>query len=463
VRLEPEAVDFADADDAYELGARYGLALDEWQLIVLRSWLARRRDGKWAANRAGLAVPRQNGKNAAVEVRELFGIVMLGEKWLHSAHEVKTARKAFLRLASFFENERQYPELADLVADIRKTNGQEAVVLTNGGSVEFIARSKSSGRGFTVDGILLDEAQELTDEALAALLPTKSASPLGNPQTIYTGTPPGPKVSGEVFTRMRVQGVKGADRRLSWLEWGAPRDADLDDREAWARANPALGIRLSVDEILDERAQMSAEDFGRERLGWWDDVDASGRAIDMSAWGALEDATSKRVGGFVLAIDIDPDRTEASIVMYGVRADGVGHSELIERSQGTAWVIPRLIELRDKHKPLAIVIGGNSPAAALGPDLVRAGVEPLFATQTDYARACGAYRDAVTDGSLRHIGQVELTASMGAVKARNSGDAFVWDRRGGKSITAAVAATLARWGWISTLPEREYNPLNNIF
>ena len=111
-------------------------------------------------------------------MRELFGIVQLGEKFLHTAHEVKTARKAFLRLASFFENTRKWPELADLVKDIRRTNGQEAIVLTNGGSVEFVARSKGSGRGFTVDVLVCDEAQELSDDALEALMPTTSAAPL---------------------------------------------------------------------------------------------------------------------------------------------------------------------------------------------------------------------------------------------------------------------------------------------
>ena len=138
VRLQPVAVSSADADDAIMLGASYGLKPDEWQELVLRGWLGRRRDGKWASSRCGLSCPRQNGKNAVVEIRELFGIITLGEKWLHTAHEVKTARKAFLRLVSFFENERKYPELAELVESIRKANGQEAIFLKNGGSVEFV-------------------------------------------------------------------------------------------------------------------------------------------------------------------------------------------------------------------------------------------------------------------------------------------------------------------------------------
>jgi hypothetical protein len=194
-------------------------------------------------------------------------MIVLGEKILHTAHEVKTARKAFLRLCSFFENPRKYPELADLVRDIRKTNGQEAIILTNGGSVEFVARSKGSGRGFTVDVLVLDEAQELSDEAQEALLPTTSSAPLGNPQWIYTGTPPGPKAVGEVFTRLRADGVAGKDKRLSWHEWSLVGVVDLDDRANVAATNPAIGRRLNWDTPMAERAAMSDEGFARERLG----------------------------------------------------------------------------------------------------------------------------------------------------------------------------------------------------
>jgi hypothetical protein len=65
-------------------------------------------------------VPRQNGKNALIEVRELFGMVGRGEKFLHTAHEVKTARKAFKRLQHFFGTKpddpgAKFPELNALV------------------------------------------------------------------------------------------------------------------------------------------------------------------------------------------------------------------------------------------------------------------------------------------------------------------------------------------------------------
>jgi phage terminase large subunit-like protein len=223
---------------------------------------------------------------------------------------VKTARKAFLRLKSFFENERKYPELAALAVEIRKTNGQEAIVLENGGSVEFVARSKSSGRGFTVDVLVCDEAQELSDESLEALKPTISAAPTQNPQTIFTGTPPGPTTNGEVFTRTRTSSIGGATRH-AWHEWSLAGQFDLDDRANWYATNPALGGRLNIEVLEDERATFSDEGFARERLGVW--ADASGEAvIPARAWAALADLSptpEPHIGKLVLAVDSDPPRS----------------------------------------------------------------------------------------------------------------------------------------------------------
>lgn len=195
------------------MAGAYGLMPDPWQQTVLDDWLAYDDDGTYAHDTCGLAVPRQNGKNGVLEVRELYGAAVEGEKILHTAHEVKTARKAFLRLCSFFENESEYPEMAEIVKAIRKTNGQEAIELTNGGSIEFSARSKGAARGFTVDVVVCDEAQELTDDQLEALMPTSSAGPLQNSQLILLGTPPGPTTNGDVFPRTRRNALSERARR----------------------------------------------------------------------------------------------------------------------------------------------------------------------------------------------------------------------------------------------------------
>ena len=116
IRVLPKRDDweelYSDGDDACALSSAYGLCPDKWQRLVITDWLKRDSRDQFAAVSCGLALPRQNGKNAVIEMRELYGLVACGEKILHTAHRVDTARKAFLRLASFFEND-AYPELFD--------------------------------------------------------------------------------------------------------------------------------------------------------------------------------------------------------------------------------------------------------------------------------------------------------------------------------------------------------------
>jgi phage terminase large subunit-like protein len=324
VHVAPKGRFRGDGEDAAFLSTAYGLSPDLWQAQVLEDWLARAgKGGKFASLTCGLSVPRQNGKNAILEMRELFGMIQLGEKFLHTAHEVKTARKAFIRLASFFENPRKWPELTELVKDIRRTNGQEAIVLTNGGQVEFVARSKGSGRGFTVDVLVCDEAQELSDDALEALMPTTSAAPLGNPQWIFTGTPPGPTANGEVFTRTRDDALSGKSSRLAWHEWSCTSSVDLDDPLSASSANPALGGRLQWDVIQGERSRFSDEGFARERLGMWDSA-GSQRVISADSWSVVAAANLADAGTEVaIAFDVSPDRSTATIASAAWTTDGI--------------------------------------------------------------------------------------------------------------------------------------------
>ncbi len=440
-----------DGLDAVELAAGYGLVADDWQADIVECWSARKRDGRLAAGRCGLSVPRQNGKNAVLEIVELHRIVMLGRKVLHTAHEVKTARKAFLRLLSFFENPRQYPELAALVPDggIRKTNGQEAVLLTNGGSVEFVARSRGSGRGFTVDDLVLDEAQELTDEQLDALMPTISAAPSGDPQIILTGTPPGPNSPGEVFTRTRDAGVGGKDRRLAWHEWSVVGRVDVADRALAAATNPALGRRLSASVVEDELAQMSPDGFARERLGRWASADLLA-AIPPAEWAGCVTSEPPRSGQTAFAVDMSPDRSILSISACRVGADGVPHIEVVRNEStatGTAWASAWLAER--KGKALAVLVDSQSPAMALVPDLSAARVPVTVSGAGDMVKACGLFLDRVKAGEVTHFDQPVLNAAVAGVRKRDIGSAggFGWDRRAPDvDLTPLVSCTLALYG-----------------
>lgn len=457
VELVPPAAAAAgavDAGDAVDLAAGYGLRADEWQAYVLGGWLGRRNGGRWASTRCGLAVPRQNGKNGVIEIRELFGMVLLGERILHTAHEVKTARKAFKRLQHFFGSRPNdpaalYPQLNSLVAEVRNTNGQEALVLRSGASVEFIARSKGSGRGFTVDLLVCDEAQQLSDESLSALLFTISAAPLGNPQQIYAGTPPSESMNGEVWTRIRRAALAGEDARLCWHEWSNPDDVDPDDMDAAALANPSLGAgresELSVESIEDERTVLDVRDFLRERYGVWSAQTGVGGAVDMGAWRALEDAGSGAVELAAFGLAVSLNREWSAVGAAGLRDDGAAHVELVERRRGVEWVVRRCVELDEAHEGATFVVDGVGPAARLVEPLLAAGLTVVVASSRDVGAGCAWMVDAITEGVVWHGPQPELDEAVAGAKRRNIGDGmFAFGRRAsGVDICAWEAVTLA--------------------
>lgn len=448
VRVTPKSAR-NDVQDACFLAASYGLEPDMWQRLVLKSWLGYGPNNKFSATRCALSVPRQNGKNACLEIRELFGIVALGERILHTAHEVKTARKAFLRLCSFFENSRKFPELAALVVAIRKTNGQEAIILTNGGSIEFVARSKGSARGFSVDLLVLDEAQDLGEEAFAALKPTISASK--NPQTIMTGTPPGPTSNGEIFAKARKDALEGKGKRQSYLEWSPEDDADVDAVETWAATNPALNTRLALETVEDERADTPSDEiFARERLGRWSGKVGKPPVIDALAWNVLADSEIEPLPGGVLAWDVAPMGLGCAISYAWFDEDGMPCVKLLAADADRA---DELLIVRDQLKTLwspkieaydvlnAAWGGGNY--AALTPGQKR----KIWQTgPKEMVQACAGLLQGIASQEFRHPGQDRLDQSANSATKRDVGTEGGWafNRRSMESeLPPIVSATLA--------------------
>lgn len=451
--IEPERA-YSDGEDAGVLAASYGMKPDPWQQIILDAWLGRDESDKFTASRCGVLVPRQNGKNAIIEIRELYGTAILGEKILHTAHEVKTARKAFLRLASFFENEREYPELAGLVVAIRRTNGQEAILLSNGGSVEFSARSRGASRGFTVDVVVCDEAQELTDEQLEALMPTMAAAPLGNPQLILTGTPPNHNAVGEVFGRMRHGAHEGGDGKLAWHEWSVEEVGDITDRQRWADCNPALGIRLNISIIEDEIAQMSVDGFARERLSMWFENEAVKKAISKPKWDALAVKEPETEGKTAYGVKFSPDGAVAALSVAVLGEGGSVHLELIEHKsmgEGVGWLVDFFLP-RWKMAS-TIVIDGLHWSGSLVEKLRANGIRNkhviTLPSTKDVVNASSMMLNAIEQQTITHFDQPTLNQSaLDAVKrevGRGGGWAF-----GGDDSTPIESVTLAHFGVLTS-------------
>ena len=444
-----------DGERAVALAALAGLHLDSWEQFVLSNAL-RRRGGKWAAFEVALIVSRQNGKGSILEALELAALFLFDDVRLilHSAHEFKTAAEAFLRIRGLIEDS---PVFASRVERVRTGAGTEAIELKDGKRLRFLARTSGSGRGFSADLVILDEAYDLADDAMGALLPTLSARP--NPQVWYTST--AGKPSSVQLGRVRGRGVAGGDPSLAFFEWSVDPDCyDAGDPADWARANPGLGIRISPAYIEQERAALGADEFARERLGiglYPVDLAEAWQVIGEDAWNGLCDVRSRPLDPVALAVDVTPASTHAAVGVAGRRDDGLMHVEVIDHREGTAWAAPRLIELAGRWDPCAVVLDPAGPAGALAAALENAGVEVIRVTARDAAAACGQFYEAAVDSkTLRHLGQDALRASLAGAQSRPLGDAWAWARRASSvDLSPLYAVTLAAWGHLTRAPEGE--------
>ena len=399
IKVEPQRKS-TDGTDAVLLMTEYGYELDDWQKNVIDCWLGKDENDKYNVTSAGLSLPRQNGKNVCLEAREFFGLVINGEKILHTAHQVKTSKKSFRRLAAMFTDKR-HPEITDIVKNIRYTNGEECIELDNGGSIEFSARSRQAARGFDgISVVVYDEAQELTDDQVEAIMATLSASATGTRQILYTGTPPYPSCPGEVFRRRRTVCLTDPGKHDSWHEWSVAGDSiediKTDDTTLWYMTNPALGIRLSEDFTAEEFRSMSKDGFARERLGWWSPILAEkiDYAIPKDVWNDCKSSAEKPEGKLAFGVKFSPDGTE--VCLAGAVIDSLGNAriELIDRrstSQGTRWLAEWLNARYAKAS--CVVIDGRN------------GVDVLIDRITDVWRMKGCIikpttKDIITAASL---------------------------------------------------------------
>lgn len=262
--------------DAIERYEQTGREAQEWQQLLMSDIMARNEEDLWVHTKYGYSIPRRNGKNEVVAIRELWGL-QNGETILHTAHRTTTSHAAWERLLKLLD-------LAKIPYKSLRATGRENIVLEAGGRIEFRTRSSKGGLGEGFDLLVIDEAQEYTDDQESALKYVVSDSQ--NPQTLFCGTPPTMFSSGTVFTKLRGTILSGSARNSGWAEWSVPDQSDPHDRELWYETNPSLGTILTERKILDEIGD-DVIDFNIQRLGLWLRYNQKS-AVSAAEWNELK-------------------------------------------------------------------------------------------------------------------------------------------------------------------------------
>lgn len=397
-----------DAIDSYN---KSGRTAQEWQELLLSDILAVNDDGLWTHTKFGYSIPRRNGKNEIAAIRELYGLEH-GEKILHTAHRTTTSSSAAKRLANIL-NGKGYKEIPRPKAGEKykksytfsKQFGLERITILDkgGGTCDFRTRSSKGGLGEGFDLLVIDEAQEYTDDQESALKYVVTDSK--NPQTIFCGTPPTPVSSGTVFTKLRQSSLAGRTLNGGWAEWSVEKMSDVTDREIWYETNPSLGTIFTERSVMDEVGNDDV-DFNIQRLGLWIKYNQKS-AIGKNEWALLKvGVLPKLTGPLFVGVKYGVDGKHVAMSIAVKTKDGQIFVETIDCrdvKSGNQWIIQFLKTAKVKK----VVIDGANGQQLLADDMKEAGIKmkPMLPTVKEIIMANSAFEQGIFQANIAHMGQ----------------------------------------------------------
>ena len=429
-------------NEAIELYNKTNRTAQEWQEQLIYDMMAQNEEGLWVHTKFGYSVPRRNGKNEVVIMRELWG-ANTGERVLHTAHRTSTSHAAWERTCKLLA-QAGYVEGTDYKT--LKQQGLESIeMLTCEGVINFRTRSAKGGLGEGYDLLVIDEAQEYQDDEESALKYVVSDSK--NPQTIFCGTPPTPVSSGTVFLKLRKKVLAGGAKNSAWAEWGVENMSDVHDKKLWYECNPSLGTVLTERSIEDEIGSDDI-DFNIQRLGLWIKYNQKS-AISKAEWEKLTLHKIPRINkSLFVGIKFSNDGTNVAMSVAVKTQDGRVFVEGIDcqpNRNGTAWIIGYL----KKMTPKAIVIDGANGQQLLANELKDCKIKGvILPTVKEIIVANSSFERGVFSQSICHYNQPSLTqaATNCEKRAIGSNGGFGYKSlKEGIEIALLDSAVLAFW------------------
>ena len=460
-KIEYASTDGAEVVEWFDSMGYSSYPCQEHEMLL---FCARDANGDFAYRTICISKPRQNGKSYSARNYSVDKAAVEGMNVCYSAHHSKTTHKMFKEVLAIFEGDE---ELRLMLADVSRARGFEGIWLTNGGCIEFFTRSTRSGggRGTTYDIIVVDEAQEMTEDEQDAIKPTQIASDSGDPQMILIGTPPGPTCAGTVFKVLHDRAHDNPDTcGFVWIEWAVYDLPDMEgDRthilELAYETNPAMGYRIRESVMMDViNTATSAEGFAREYLGWWSLKVVSAFAIPASTFESLAVDIAPTGGRAAYAVKFAVDGSEVSLAAARVH-DGKGYVEQIRREpmgMGLGWLAEWIASR--KGAGCCCVIDGKAGAQVLVDKLGKMPVNYIITpTAAQVVAANATLVDMVNERRLEWFRpQADLLDSAVTSTRRRIGSSGGWGF-GGENPIPIDAASLALWGALNSKrnPERK--------
>ncbi len=433
-------------DKAVELYNSTGKTAQEWQKLLLADILAYNEEGLWVHTKFGYSVPRRNGKNEIVAIREMYGLKN-GERILHTAHRTTTTHSAWERLLGLLE------KAGIEVVSSYRAFGKEHIEVKDGGKIEFRTRTSKGGLGEGFDLLIIDEAQEYQDDQESALKYVVTDSK--NPQTIFCGTPPTPVSSGTVFTKFRKATLEGETVNSGWAEWSVEEQSNPRDIDLWYETNPSLGTVFTERSVTDEIGS-DPVDFNIQRLGLWIRYNQKS-AISKAEWNELKAKKLPELEGkLFVGIKYGHDGANVAMSVAARTKDGKIFVETIDCREvraGTAWIIDYMRSWDAKK----VVIDGANGQKVLADDMDEYSLKkPILPTVKEIIAANAKFEQGLYQRNICHMGQPSLENAVGNCEKRAIGSNGGFGYRSIKEgVEIALLDSVILAYWICSETKRE--------
>lgn len=395
-------------------------------------------------------VSRQNGKTVlSKDTASFFMNVLNVESIFGTSLSLDKAEEVWEAVVA---DQESIPALSQDLQKVARTNGSKKLVLTGNRSYKVGAPTRRAGRGDSNDLVMLDEVREQRDwETWSAAVASTNAKPNGMVIGYSNAGDPDSVVLRQLRSQAmeRINGTKAKDfggdvdaDSLGWFEWSAPDKAAMDDLDALAQANPALGYgRLTERALISNRETFPEMKFRSECMCQQVETILPEPFPDGAWVGGIDEHSFIREDSeLVFGIDLSQDRKYTTIAVCGLRDDGNYHVEVVERRMGTEWAVDWFKQRAPKYGNMKLAFQERgAPVSGLGEMICTvAGVERMAQGGSDLTSGWDRFYDAVAAcapdnarGGIKvfHLPQPVLDAPGRTCQMRNLGGGVMLPNR----------------------------------
>jgi len=424
-----------------ELADRIKVPLLPWQEYVLNDMMKVDKSGNFIRKSNLILVARQNGKTHLARMRVIWGLFYGGER----NHLIMSSNRG-MALSSFRDIAYTIDSndfLKSQVKAIRYANGTESIELLNGARLDVVAATRDGSRGRTADFLWIDELREINEEGFRAATPVTRARP--NSQSLFTSN------AGDAFSSvlndMRERAMSYPPKSFGFYEYSAPQYCKIEDRNAWALANPAMGYTVSEEAIEEAIATSPIENTRTETLCQW--IDSL-----SSPWphGVLEETSDSTLelspGAYtIFAFDVSPSRRNASLVAGQLMPDGRIGIGILQTWQNQVAVDDLQIAAGikswcDIYKPRQVCFDKYA-TQSIADRLSNSGVMVEDVSGQQFYQACGDLLNGLVTNKVVHNGQTELIQQMNNCAAKVNDSAWrIIKRKSAGDISAPIGLAM---------------------